>query len=71
MNEVMVRGPLMLLLLSKLNLLDLDKSRHYLQNSCQTIKTEFTYQCCCHHHHGTNTAQAEKMSFIWHSLINI
>lgn len=34
MNETMVSCPLMLLLLSKLNLLDRDKSRHCLQNSC-------------------------------------
>lgn len=71
MNEVVVSGPLMLLLLSKSNLFDLEKSRHCLQNSCQPIKTEFIYQCCCHDQHGPNTAQAEKMSFIWHGLINM
>ena len=35
MLEVMVHRPQVLLLLSKSNLFDLDKSRHCLQNSCQ------------------------------------
>lgn len=35
LNEAMVQCPLILLFFSKLNLLDLDKSRHCLQNCCQ------------------------------------
>ena len=35
LNEAMVHCPLILLFFSKSNLLDLDKSRHCLQNCCQ------------------------------------
>lgn len=35
LNEAMVQCPLILLFFSKLDLLDLDKSRHCLQNCCQ------------------------------------